>query len=69
MKQNMGSTDKTIRIIVALVIAALYFTHTINGTIATVALVLAIVFVATSFIGWCPAYLPFGLSTKKSDTP
>jgi Protein of unknown function (DUF2892) len=65
MKPNMGSTDKTIRIIVALVIAALYFTHTIQGTIATIALVVAIVFVATSFISWCPAYLPFGISTKK----
>lgn len=65
MKQNMGSIDRTIRTIIALVIAGLYFTHTISGTIATIALVLAIVFVATSMISWCPMYLPFGMSTKK----
>ena len=65
MKPNMGSTDKTIRVIVALVIAALYFTHKIEGTIATIALVIAIAFVITSFVSWCPAYLPFGISTKK----
>jgi hypothetical protein len=67
MKQNMGSADKAIRIIVALVIAALYFTHTISGLVATIGLVFAIVFIATSFISWCPAYIPFGISTKKGE--
>lgn len=68
MKHNMGSTDKTVRIGVALAIAALYFTHTISGIIATVALVLAIVFVVTSFMSFCPLYVPFGMSTKKPDS-
>ena len=65
MKKNMGSTDRGARVIIALIVALLYFTGLIGGTIATILGILAIVFVATSLIGTCPLYLPFGLSTKK----
>jgi Protein of unknown function (DUF2892) len=65
MKANMGTADKVIRILVAVVIAALYFMGTITGTLAIVLMVLAVVFVATSFLSFCPLYLPFGISTKK----
>jgi K+-transporting ATPase A subunit len=65
MKRNMGTVDRTIRILIALGIAVLYFTGRISGTLAIILGVLALVFVATSFIGWCPAYLPLGLSTRK----
>lgn len=65
MKANMGTADKVIRILVALVIAALYFMGIITGTLAIVLMVLAVVFVATSFLSFCPLYLPFGISTKK----
>lgn len=65
MKQNMGNLDKAIRVLVAVVIAVLYFTHIINGILAIVLLVLAAVFVLTSAVGTCPLYLPFGISTKK----
>lgn len=68
MKKNMGSTDKIIRYILAIVLVALYFTGTITGTWGIVLLVLAGVFVATSLINFCPLYLPFGLSTRGSDT-
>lgn len=67
MKQNMGGIDKAIRIIVALVIAILYFTNQISGTVAIVLMVLAAVFVLTSLMGTCPLYLPFGISTKKKE--
>jgi hypothetical protein len=63
MKKNMGSTDKIVRIIIAAVIAVLYFTNVISGTLGIVLLVLAGVFVLTSFISFCPLYAPFGLST------
>lgn len=63
MKKNMGSTDKIIRIIIAAVIAVLYFTDVITGTLGMVLLVLAGVFVLTSLISFCPLYAPFGLST------
>jgi hypothetical protein len=65
MKKNMGSLDKMIRIVVALVLAGLYFTGVLTGTIAIVGLALAVVFVLTSFISFCPLYLPFGINTCK----
>ena len=65
MKKNMGSTDKIIRILIALVIGVLYFTGTISGTIALVLGVFAIIFLLTSLISFCPLYLPLGISTCK----
>ena len=64
MKANMGTLDRTLRIAVAAVIAFLYFTDRISGTLATVLGVVAVAFVVTSFVSWCPAYLPFGLDTR-----
>lgn len=65
MKKNMGMTDKIIRIIVAAVIAILFFTNVINGTLGIVLLVLAGIFLLTSFISFCPLYAPFGINTCK----
>jgi hypothetical protein len=65
MKKNMGSTDKIIRILIALVIGVLYYTGTISGTIALVLGVFAIIFLLTSLISFCPLYLPLGISTCK----
>lgn len=67
MKANMGGADRAIRLIVAAVIAALYFTHRISGTMAIVLAVVAVIFVVTSSVSFCPAYLPFGFSTRKKD--
>ncbi len=69
MKKNMGNTDRIVRFIIAAVIGILYYTGTISGTLGIVLLVLAGVFLLTSFISFCPLYAPFGLSTcstKKS---
>jgi len=65
MKKNMGTADKVIRILVALVIAVLFITNVLTGTLGIVLLVLAAVFLLTSFIGFCPLYLPFGINTGK----
>lgn len=65
MKKNMGSTDKIIRILIALVIGVLYYTKIIEGTVALVLGALAIIFLLTSFISFCPLYLPFGISTHR----
>ncbi|MDH3382148.1 MAG: DUF2892 domain-containing protein [Flavobacteriaceae bacterium] len=65
MKKNMGSTDKSIRIAIALVIAALYYFKVVEGTLAYVLMAFALVFLLTSFISFCPLYLPFGLNTCK----
>jgi hypothetical protein len=69
MTKNMGTADRVIRTLVALCVAALYFTHTISGTLAIVLGLVAIAFVVTSFVGWCPSYVPFGLSTRKPPPP
>ena len=61
MKQNMGTTDKVVRILVAIAIAVLYFTNQISGTVAIVLLVLAGVFILTSMLSFCPLYLAFGI--------
>lgn len=63
MKKNMGSADRIIRMIVAAVFVALYFTGTVTGTLGIVLLVLAAVFLVTSVVSFCPLYLPFGIST------
>ena len=63
MKKNMGKTDKTVRIILAALIAILYFTNVISGTLGLILLALAAVFVLTSLISFCPLYAPLGINT------
>ena len=67
MKKNMGTIDKVIRILVAVVVVALYFTNVISGTLGIILLALAAVFVVTSLFSFCPLYLPFGLSSRKKE--
>lgn len=67
MKKNMGNIDRIVRTLIAIVIAALYFTDVISGTLGLVLLVLAVIFLATSLVSFCPLYLPFGLSTCKKE--
>ncbi len=63
MKKNMGTIDKVVRVIIAAIIAILYFTNVLTGTLGIVLLILAGVFVLTSLISFCPIYRIFGLST------
>lgn len=65
MKKNMGTIDKVIRILVAVVFAILFFTNVITGTLGIILLVLAVVFVFTSLISFCPLYLLLGINTGK----
>jgi len=66
MKKNMGIADRGIRLIIAAVVAALYFTGTISGTLGLVLIILAAIFLLTSFVGFCPLYAPFGIKTCSS---
>ena len=66
MKKNMGSPDRVIRIIAAIVFAILYFTGTVPGTWGVVLLILGVVFVLTSLVGFCPVYAIFGMDTCPS---
>lgn len=63
MKKNIGSTDKIIRIIVAVIAIALYFTGILTGTLGIIALVAAGIFLLTSLISFCPLYTVFGFSS------
>ncbi len=65
MKQNMGKTDRALRFIVAIVIGILYMNHTISGMLAGILGLLAVVFVLTGFVKFCPLYLPFNIDTRE----
>ncbi|MDE3236960.1 MAG: DUF2892 domain-containing protein [Bacteroidota bacterium] len=63
MKKNMGTADRVIRVILAIVFAVLYFTQTVTGTAGLVLLILGAVFLFTSVISFCPLYTLVGLNT------
>ena len=63
MKKNMGNLDRSLRLIGAAVLILLYFLNVISGTLGIVSLVIAAMLIITSFISFCPLYLPFKIST------
>ncbi len=63
MKPNMGSADRIVRVLAAIVFSILYFTGTVTGTMGVVLLVLGGVFLLTSVVSFCPLYAPFGINT------
>jgi hypothetical protein len=65
MKKNMGLIDKVIRIIIVITLLVLYFTKTIDGSIGIIAIVVSVIFLATSLISFCPLYTIFGINTGK----
>jgi hypothetical protein len=67
MKQNIGSIDKLVRVLVAAVIVVLYFSHQITGTAGIILGIFAVIFLLTSAIGFCPLYLPLKISTTKKN--
>lgn len=69
MKANMGTTDKIIRFALAALFIVLYLTEVVTGTPGIILLVVAGIFVATSFISFCPLYAPFGIRTCKRSKP
>jgi hypothetical protein len=64
MKANMGSLDRILRVVLAVVFAALYFTGIVEGTLGIVLVVAAVIFALTSLISFCPLYPIFGINTK-----
>ncbi|MBN2206895.1 MAG: DUF2892 domain-containing protein [Candidatus Aminicenantes bacterium] len=65
MKKNMGGLDRTIRLILAVAGAGMVYSHMIEGPLAIIVGVMAVIFVLTSVIGFCPLYVPFKISTLK----
>lgn len=68
MKKNMGSADKLIRVLIAVVIAVLYYLGKIEGTLAIVLMAFAIIFLLTSLVSFCPLYTIFGINTCKKES-
>jgi hypothetical protein len=67
MKKNMGSADRIIRLIIAAIIAVLFFTNVVSGTLGIILLVAAGVFALTSLISFCPLYPLLGINTCPKD--
>jgi len=63
MKKNMGTIDRIIRILLAIVVIVLYLNGSITGVAAIILGILAFVFIVTSLIGFCPLYVPLKIST------
>ena len=59
----MGSADRIIRVIIAVIVGVLYYTGTVSGTLGLILLIFAGVFILTSFISFCPLYAPLGITT------
>lgn len=65
MKKNMGSIDRVIRLLAAVAVGILYFTDQISGTAVIILGIIAVAFLVTGAIGFCPMYLPLKFSTLK----
>jgi glucose uptake protein GlcU len=65
MKQNMGPADRTIRILIAVLLGILVFAGQIVGVTAIILGVVAIVLLLTGAVGYCPIYVPMKRSTRK----
>lgn len=65
MKINMGRWDRIIRMLIALLIVILLLVDVLNGTLAVILGIVAIIFFVTSIFGFCPLYVLFKFSTKK----
>lgn len=63
----MGTINRIARILAAVIIVVLYFTGIISGMAAVLLLILSAIFILTSRISFCPLYLPFRISSKKSN--
>lgn len=65
MLQNMGTTDRVVRVLAVFVIAALYFSGQISGIAVIILGIIAVALLATGVAGFCPAYFPFKISTRR----
>lgn len=65
MKKNISPTDSVIRLLLAAAVAVLYFTHQIEGTLAIVLGLAAIVLASTAVVNFCPIYHLLGIGTRK----
>jgi hypothetical protein len=67
MKKNMGTADRIIRLTVGAIVLGLFLANIISGASGIILMILAAIFILTSFVSFCPLYLPFGINTNKKD--
>ena len=65
MKKNLGTIDKGIRLLAAILIVLLYANNVLSGIWAILFMALALIFLLTALFSFCPLYLPFGIHTNK----
>lgn len=65
MINNMGVLDRIIRVVIAIVIAVLYYYGQMSGLAAIILGLIAVIFILTGIVGYCPVYQLIGISTKK----
>jgi hypothetical protein len=67
MKKNMGNLDRLLRLIGAALLIVLYFLNVVTGTLGIISLIIAAILILTSFISFCPLYMPFKINTRKKE--
>ncbi|HEX6034234.1 MAG TPA: DUF2892 domain-containing protein [Anaerolineales bacterium] len=65
MKRNMSDIDRIIRVVLAALLAYLYFSGIVTGALGIVLVVLGGVLLLTAIVAFCPLYAPFKFSTFK----
>lgn len=69
MKLNMGIVDRVVRAVLAILIAILYFTNVLGGTLALILGAVAVILLLTGVVSFCPLYALLGLSTRGDAGP
>jgi hypothetical protein len=65
LTKNMGTVDRTVRVVLGLILLVVGFAA-LSGVLGTIVGILGGILVVTAVLGWCPLYMPFGISTKQS---
>jgi Protein of unknown function (DUF2892) len=65
MKNNIATADKIVRVLLAAVFGALYFTKVVTGALGLVLAIVGGVFLVTAAAGFCPIYALLGIGTKQ----
>ena len=67
MKRNLGSTDKVIRYILAIVAILIAFLSNVSGLTQAILIAFAVILIGTSLLSFCPLYAIVGLKTCKNE--
>jgi hypothetical protein len=63
---NMGTLDRALRAVAAIILLALSLTGVLTGVVGTIAIILAVVLLLTSLVSFCPLYAPFRFRTNRT---